>query len=134
MEDQRRHVKKRRAHVKKSTASKYKAFPVKKKLSLQTLMTTMSQYNIISKRNKICQWHKMHLYSKVWRDKFQWKKDWCTKDLTTTCIQIISIAYCTFKGKNIKNFTKEDTEQLDNKYKNYVTKLTIHCKYTWLLI
>ena len=59
------------------------------------------------------------------------KKDWCTKDLTTTCIQIISITYCTSKGKNkFKNFTKEDIEQLDNKYKNYVTKLNIHCKYT----
>ena len=56
---------------KKSTASKYKAFPVKKKLSPQTLVTTMSQYTIISKRNKIFQWRKMHLYSKVWRDKFQ---------------------------------------------------------------
>ena len=104
-------------HVKKSTASKYKASLVKKMFSLQTLVTTMSQYNIISKRNKICQWHKMHLYSKVWRDKFQGKKEWCTKDLTTTCIQIISIVYCTSKGKNkFKNFTKEDTEQLDNKY------------------
>ena len=99
---------------------------MKKKLSLQTLVTTMSQYNIISKRNKIFQWHKIHLYSKVWRDKFQWKKDWCTKDLTMTCIQIISITYCTSKGKNkFKNFTKEDTKQLDNKYKNYVTKLNI---------
>ena len=107
---------------------------MKKKLGLQTLVTTMSQYTIISKRNKICQWHKMHLYSKVWRDKFQWKKGWCTEDLTTTCIQIISIAYYTSKGKNkFKNFTKEDTEQLDNKYKNYVTKLNIDCKYTWLL-
>ena len=107
---------------------------MKKKLGLQTLVTTMSQYTIISKRNKICQWQKMHLYSKVWRDKFQWKKGWCTEDLTTTCIQIISIAYYTSKGKNkFKNFTKEDTEQLDNKYKNYVTKLNIDCKYTWLL-
>ena len=107
---------------------------MEKTSSLQTLLTTMSQYNIISKRNKICQWHKMYLSSKVWRYKFQWKKDWCTKDLTTTRIQIISIAYCTSKGKNkFKSFTKEDTEQLDNKYKNYVTKLNIHCKYTWLL-
>ena len=45
--------------------------------------------------------------------------------------KIYNHIFCTSTGKNIcKNFTKTDTKQLDNKYKNFETKLFTHCKYT----
>ena len=45
--------------------------------------------------------------------------------------KIYNHIFCTSKGKNkCKNFTKTDTKQLDSKYKNFVTKLFTHCKYT----
>ena len=45
--------------------------------------------------------------------------------------KIYNHIFCTSKGKNKwKNFTKTDTKQLDNKYKNFETKLVTHCKYT----
>ena len=45
--------------------------------------------------------------------------------------KIYNHIFCTSKGKNkCKNFTKTDTKKLDNKYKNFETKLFTHCKYT----